>query len=135
MQPKHAVQARYYQKHRSRLVRAHKEYYWANRQKIILGHREGRKRIIRLLLKFQGGRCAVCRVRLNEKGCVLDHKHGHCARSTVYVRGCEGCWRGALCQSCNLLIGFAEKRHRLDLLSSKVRHYLKNPPYRRMKEL
>lgn len=88
--------------------------------------------VVRPLLKFQGGCCAVCLEWLGGKRKNLDHEHGHCKHTTSYVKGCQQCWRGVLCTACNLLIGLAEKRGRIDLLSEVVKRYLANPPYQRM---
>ncbi len=56
-------------------------------------------------LEEQNG-CAICGfdiLQQNEKWCV-DHDHKCCGKNT----SCDKCRRGILCQSCNLMLGYAK---------------------------
>ena len=96
----------------------------------------------RVCLVFQKGRCAICReplaliMRGNQwGGSQLDHEHNNplCTHSQSGGRTrCDHCIRGALCRDCNLILGHAEKRKRLDLLAKPFHQYLVDPPYRRL---
>lgn len=76
------------------------------------------------LLIFQGGRCALCSLQLenpaNGRGgqVHIDHDHDHDCK-----RGCAGCVRGLLCHRCNR----GGKPDSLEELERRMA-YLKNPP-------
>jgi len=72
------------------------------------------------LLKIQGGKCAICRVRPKSTRFSLDHDHNHCKS------GCGKCIRGLLCSRCNHeLLGAAHDS--IHILRNAVQ-YLETPP-------
>lgn len=65
----------------------------------------------------QGGRCAICRGPLPLTP-IVDHDHALAATHPHRTeRGCSRCVRGLLCDSDNLLLGFAKDDPRI-LLSA-----------------
>jgi hypothetical protein len=62
-------------------------------------------------LKKQGGKCALCPVKLGSGGRRLhiDHDHKCCPTSRTQVKVCGRCVRGLLCDNCNQILGKIEK--------------------------
>ena len=59
------------------------------------------------LLAQQGGSCAICGVKYEDKPgsrLSMDHDHRHCAG----LKGCPQCVRGMLCHSCNNILRLAK---------------------------
>lgn len=97
-----AYQKKYHAEHREELKAQGRIYYLAHREK-----RKADQRIYRygmlngefeLLLKSQGGVCAICRkADWNGRGPHLDHDH------------VTGKIRGILCHDCNLALGLLDE--------------------------
>ena len=114
---------RFRKKHKKRLNKADREYYWANRESELARNKayydvyypKNRKRLKETRrnrrhgitqdwfdrqLKKQNNRCAICRC-LFEKTPHIDHDHRCCPPE----RSCDKCRRGILCEDCNLGLG------------------------------
>jgi hypothetical protein len=73
-------------------------------------------------LEAQAWRCLVCGQGLGQAWAAdhdhaLAEQHGH-----AVTRGCQRCFRGLLCRSCNLMLGFA--RDQPEVLEAGA-HYLR----------
>lgn len=81
------------------------------------------------LYRFQGGRCAICRIATGAtKRLSVDHWHG-CEEGHDPKTGCPQCVRGLLCSTCNTYLG--RVRDSPDAYQRGI-DYLQHPPYRRM---
>lgn len=68
----------------------------------------------------QRNRCAICREPFGDARPHVDHRHD-CTHRTfrrppaggTHAFCCKSCVRGLLCQSCNHLVGYIEKRRHL----------------------
>jgi hypothetical protein len=72
------------------------------------------------MMALQGSACAICKTtEPNGRGGLhIDHDHRHCAGSY----GCELCFRGLLCHSCNTGLGqFREDAALLEAAASYLR--------------
>lgn len=55
---------------------------------------------------FQGGRCDICRDRIEVETCHVDHDNSCCSKEITKARRCCGeCVRSLLCGSCNQGLG------------------------------
>lgn len=82
---------------------------------------------LRLLLRAQDGRCAVCRADITAIGAaVVDHDHALAAQHGHPVaRGCDRCRRQLLCNACNVALGMTrDDPNRLRLLAAYVEHWM-----------
>ena len=133
-------QLEYKQKNKDKLKESQKKYREANRELInqrVKDHYERNKKDIyakkrssrRLkeaycseelyneLLKKQKGCCAICGISEEEHGKQLSADHCHNKKQV----------RGLLCNSCNLLLGYAKDKSHTLLMAIA---YLKSPPNR-----
>ncbi|WP_223833093.1 endonuclease VII domain-containing protein [Streptomyces venezuelae] len=79
------------------------------------------------LLRFQGGRCAICtRGKGISKRLAVDHDHACCPGPT----SCGKCVRGLVCGRCNSVLAHA--RDAIEFFD-RATAYLINPPARRLK--
>lgn len=79
------------------------------------------------IMELQGGCCAICRrpPLPGERFLAVDHDHQCCGKG----RGCPSCIRGALCKSCNQMVGFAQDDPET---LQRAADYLDDPPARRI---
>lgn len=74
-------------------------------------------------LESQGGGCAICSAPPKEdKFMCVDHDHSCCPGS----KSCGKCVRGLLCLSCNVQIGFLEKKEWLDTATKYLKKWKNN---------
>lgn len=85
------------------------------------------------LYRFQGGRCAHCRIATGaRRRLAVDHdhelakKHGHDPK-----KGCPECVRGLLCHDCNQFLGY-RARDRPDTYERGIQ-YLQDPPFQKLR--
>jgi hypothetical protein len=75
-----------------------------------------------LLLEAQQNACGMCHEPFEERQLIhVDHDHGCCQRKN---RSCGRCIRGLLCHTCNIALGYIERRYAM------ARAYLDSPPVR-----
>lgn len=60
------------------------------------------------LFESQGGVCAICEEVDEDQNLCVDHDHECCPHKSA----CANCIRGLLCGSCNMMLGWAEKREK-----------------------
>ena len=73
-----------------------------------------------LLLEAQQNACGMCHEPFEERQLIhVDHDHACCQRKN---RSCGRCIRGLLCHTCNIALGYIERRYAM------ARTYLDNPP-------
>jgi hypothetical protein len=104
-----------------------------NAERVRLSHYNVSKEFIELLLRYQGGNCAICgAAEAGGRGAMhIDHDHACCQGR----RSCGECVRALICAKCNLY-GLAwyeslpPSLRTFDLLNS----YLEVPPAKRLRE-
>jgi hypothetical protein len=75
-----------------------------------------------LILAAQNCACAMCHQAFEEGQLIhVDHDHACCR---VKNRSCGACVRGLLCHTCNIALGYIERRYAM------ARAYLDSPPVR-----
>ena len=75
-----------------------------------------------LLLEEQQNACGMCHEPFEERQLIhVDHDHACCQRKN---RSCGRCIRGLLCHTCNIALGYIERRYAM------ARTYLDSPPVR-----
>src|ERR1700749_1122771 len=75
-----------------------------------------------LLLGAQRNACGMCHEPFEERQLIhVDHDHACCQRKN---RSCGKCIRGLLCHTCNIALGYIERRYAM------ARAYLDSPPVR-----
>ncbi len=62
------------------------------------------------ILLSQGHLCPLCGIELTRNNANVDHDHACCNGSKT----CGKCWRGLLCQSCNIGLHYVEREDWLD---------------------
>ena len=82
------------------------------------------------LLKFQGGRCYICRRVSLKRRLSVDHSH-QCAEEHEPKQGCPECVRGLLCRPCNQYLGYIKD----DAMTGfRIAEYLRCPPFQKMRK-
>ena len=72
------------------------------------------------LLAAQLQTCGMCHEPFEQGQLIhVDHDHACCQRKN---RSCGGCIRGLLCHTCNIALGYIERRYAM------ARAYLDSPP-------
>src|SRR6185437_7286612 len=87
-----------------------------------------------LLLEAQQHACGMCHEPFEERQLIhVDHDHGCCQRKN---RSCGRCIRGLLCHTCNIALGYIERRYDGSRLpgqpSGPARRGLASNPERRL---
>ena len=73
-----------------------------------------------LLLEAQQNACGMCHEPFEEQQLIhVDHDHACCQGKN---RSCGRCIRGLLCHTCNIALGYIERRYAM------ARAYLDSPP-------
>jgi hypothetical protein len=73
-----------------------------------------------LLLEAQQNACGMCHEPFEERQLIhVDHDHACCRGKN---RSCGECIRGLLCHTCNIALGYIERRYAM------ARAYLDSPP-------
>ena len=73
-----------------------------------------------LLLEAQQHACGMCHEPFEERQLIhVDHDHACCRGKN---RSCGKCIRGLLCHTCNIALGYIERRYAM------ARAYLDSPP-------
>jgi hypothetical protein len=111
-----------YQNNKDHYKAAHKAYYKANRERLLVYYRSEwlkqyglTKETYQVMVNAQEGRCAVCRRKPQDcnrrnENLAVDHNH------------LTGKVRGLLCHHCNVAIGLAsESADRLEMLARYLR--------------
>lgn len=119
LEERRAYDRKWYRKNRARIKEAKRLWREANRAKVLLWQKisERKRRLRRETEKYGVVRpkttfCGICRRRISGHQINLDHDH-----ETERFRG----W---LCLSCNVLLGFYEQVLKNSRFSAKVKKYL-----------